>query len=86
MGKVGQGFKQYRRKGLAEMRPYVPGEDLSHISVSEPDIPAEGGMVARNPENHADKWYVAEAYFLKNFELAEGHLSERIRRIGTETH
>jgi hypothetical protein len=30
-------FKQYRRKGLAEMRPYVPGEDLLGVSVSEAD-------------------------------------------------
>ena len=41
-------FKQYRRKGLAEMRPYVPGEDLSGVSVSEGDDPMNDlGMIAR---------------------------------------
>lgn len=60
-------WKQYRRTGLAEMRPYVPGEDLVDISVSATDTPAPGGMVARNPENHADQWYVAADYFGDNF-------------------
>jgi hypothetical protein len=60
-------WKQYRRKALASMRPYVPGEDLAGISVSETDSPAEGGMIARNPDNHADQWYVAPAYFAANF-------------------
>lgn len=27
-------FKQYRRSQIAELRPYVPGEDMSDISVS----------------------------------------------------
>jgi hypothetical protein len=33
-----------------------------------------GGMIARNPKNHADQWYVARAYFLDNF--AEGRPAE----------
>ncbi len=32
-------FKQYKRKGLSEMRPYVLGEDLSCISVAIEDDP-----------------------------------------------
>lgn len=63
-------WKQYKRKGLSEMRPYVPGEDLSGISVNKEDTPELGGMVARNPDNHADQWYVAKAYFEKNLEPA----------------
>lgn len=62
-------FKSYKRSGHAEMRPYIPGEDLSGVSVSGEDTPSEGGMIARNPANHADQWYVAAAYFKKNFEL-----------------
>lgn len=64
-------FKHYRRKGHAEMRPYIPGEDLHGVSVSKEDAPREGGMIARNPANHADQWYVAQDYFEKNFELME---------------
>lgn len=60
-------FKKYRRIGSAEMRPYVPGESLDKVSVSAEDKPAEGGMIARNPNNHADQWYVSKEYFEKNF-------------------
>ena len=64
-------FKRYRRKGVTEMRPYVPGEDLTNISVSEEDDPATDlGMIARNPENHSDQWYVARQYFKNHFEPA----------------
>lgn len=66
-------WKHYRRTGIAEMRPYVPGEDLSGISVSDQDTPGPGGMVARNPRNHDDQWYVAKAYFEANFEEADPH-------------
>ena len=62
-------FKQYRRKGLSEMRPYVKGEDLTGISVSDTDTPeTDMGMIARNPNNHDDKWYVARKYFEENLE------------------
>lgn len=62
-------FKQYKRKGLSEMRPYVSGEDLTGVSVSETDNPeTDMGMIARNPVNHADQWYVARKYFEDNLE------------------
>lgn len=64
-------WKEYRRKGLSEMRPYEKGEDLSHVSVSEVDDPeTDMGMIARNPKNHSDQWYVARKYFEENFEEA----------------
>ena len=51
------------------MRPYVLGEDLTGISVSDEDEPKNDmGMIARNPKNHNDKWYVAKKYFEDNFE------------------
>ena len=66
-------FKQYRRKGLSEMREYIPGEDMTGISVSDADKALdtlEGGMIARNPKNHADQWYVAKKYFEDNSSLS----------------
>lgn len=63
-------FKKYVRKGFSEMRPYVPGEDMSNISVADVDTVGEGGMIARNPKNHSDQWYVAKQYFEDNLELA----------------
>lgn len=66
-------FQQYRRKQIAELRPYVPGEDLSdRVSISatekEAGSPKPGDMIARNPKNHADQWLVAAQYFTDNFE------------------
>jgi len=64
-------WKQYKKIGLSEMRPYVKGEDLTGVSVSDTDTPFNDmGMIARNPKNHADKWYVARKYFEDNLELA----------------
>jgi hypothetical protein len=68
-------FKQYRRKQIAELRPWVPGVDFSdvgNISISAEDAkagsPREGDMIARNPKNHNDQWLVAAKYFADNFE------------------
>lgn len=74
-------WKQYRRMNTAEMRPVVPGEDLSKISISAPDAFLMGsdidafnrGFVARNPKNHDDQWYISRAYFDANFEQATGY-------------
>jgi hypothetical protein len=66
-------FKQYRRKQIAELRPWTPEEDMERVSVSAADreagSPKEGDMIARNPMNHdGDKWLVAAKYFADNFE------------------
>jgi hypothetical protein len=64
-------FKQYRRRQIAELRPYEPGEDLSGVSISAEDSkagsPKVGDMIARNPKNHDDRWLVAQEYFKENF-------------------
>lgn len=64
-------FKPYRRTQTGELRPYIPGEDISHVSVSSEDekngSPKQGDMIARNPDNHNDQWLVAKDYFEKNF-------------------
>jgi hypothetical protein len=65
-------FTQYRRKQIAELRPYIPGESLTSVSISEPDkkagSPKPGDMIARNPKNHDDQWLIAAQYFKDNFE------------------
>lgn len=65
-------FRQYRRKQIAELRRYDPGEPLHDISISQVDrdagSPKVGDMIARNPKNHLDQWLVAEEYFAHNFE------------------
>ena len=69
-------FKPYRRKQVAELRPYRPGEELSErVSISAGDreagSPQEGDMIARNPDNHDDQWLVSKEYFEANFEPIE---------------
>ena len=65
-------FQQYRRRQIAELRPYVEGERMTGISVAKVDrdagSPKPGDMIARNPKNHADQWLVAAQYFADNFE------------------
>ena len=69
-----ENWKQYKRKGLSEMRPYITGEDVSHVSISDTDkqngSPKGGDMIARNPKNHEDQWLVAQKYFEENLEPA----------------
>jgi len=60
-------FKPFQRTNVAEMRPYVVGENMQNISVADADTPEIGGYVARNPQNHKDKWYVSKEYFNANF-------------------
>jgi hypothetical protein len=66
-------FRPYRRKQIAELRPYMEGETLTdRVSVSAADkeagSPKAGDMIARNPKNHGDQWLVAAQYFADNFE------------------
>ena len=62
-------FKNYMKKSLQPMRPYIPGEDLARISVWAGDIPEEGGMIAQNPNDPKDVWYVGKKFFEKNYVL-----------------
>ena len=66
-------FKKYRKKQIAELRPYEEGEILGEfVSISQADIengsPKLGDMIARNPKNHNDQWLVEKQYFEDNFE------------------
>lgn len=65
-------FTQFRRKAIAEMRPWNPGDSMTGISISDTDriagSPKAGDMIARNPNDHMDQWLVAAAYFAVNFE------------------
>jgi hypothetical protein len=59
-------FKQYRRRQIAELRPYEPGVSIS-AEDSKAGSPKVGDMIARNPKNHDDRWLVAQEYFKENF-------------------
>ena len=63
-------IKQYNTKGELEL--YVSDNNYTVISISQEDIkngsPKIGDMIARNPNNYYDQWFVAEKYFNDNFE------------------
>lgn len=68
-------WQKYVKTAVQEMRPYVPGESLNGISVSQEDLEEinnpdkKYGMIARNSSNHNDQWYVARKFFEDNYEL-----------------
>ena len=64
-------MKNYRKKNVQPMRPYIIGENMAGISVAECDTPESGGMIAVNPLDETDKWYIAKQFFKDNYELAE---------------
>lgn len=69
-------FRQYRRKQIAELRPWKWGDSMEGVSISAPDkangSPKEGDMIARNPKNHDDAWLIAKEYFWDNFQEVKG--------------
>lgn len=66
-------YKNYRKKNVQPMRPYIPGEDMTGISVNKEDTPELGGMIAVNPANPEDRWYVARKFFQDNYEEVTEH-------------
>jgi len=66
-------FKDYIKQTLQPMRPYVEGEHLEAqgVSVWAGDVPEAGGMVAVNPKDPNDKWYVSKRFFADNYEEAK---------------
>lgn len=68
-------MKNYRKKNIQPMRPYIIGEDLTGISVNKEDTPEEGGMIAINSNNNEDRWYVAKQFFQDNYEEAQSQVS-----------
>lgn len=76
-------FKNYRKVGVTPMRPYVEGEDLSGVSVSDEDTPGAGGMIAHDPKDPDDQWYVSTKY-MKNYEPAETPARSFQQRVADE--
>ena len=60
-------WKTYRKIATQQMRPYVVGEDMTGIFVSDEDVLEEGGMIARNNDNPKDMRYVGKDFFNSNY-------------------
>jgi len=64
-------FTEYNRTGSVQIRPYISGEIIIGISVSEADKGnLEGGYIARDSDNHKDRWFVSASFFAKNYAAA----------------
>ena len=59
-------FKGYVKTGITLMRPYVVGEKMAGISVSDEDTPEIGGMIAIGDTIY-DSWYISKQYFEDNY-------------------
>lgn len=63
-----EGWGWYRKTVLQQMRPHVPGEDLTGISVADGEDPVRGGMIARDAAGV--RWYVTPEFMAANYEKA----------------
>ncbi len=61
-------WEKYRKTAEQEMRPYIPGEDLTGVSVSERDTLEQGGMIARGADDDA-LWYVSKRFYEENYKI-----------------
>ena len=77
-------IKNYRKKNIQPMRPYIVGEDMTGISVNKEDTPELGGMIAVNPKNSEDRWYVAKQFFEDNYIEAPEQTADTIESLQAE--
>ena len=71
-------YKNYVKSAEQPMRPYIVGEDMTGVSVSDEDVLEEGGMIGINPKNIAERWYIAKDFFEANYKLASDALGKAI--------
>ena len=64
-------MKNYIKKQVQPMTPWVHGMYTGDVSISAPDAlngsPMSGDMIAYNPNNSDDKWLVAAKFFNENY-------------------
>lgn len=70
-----QNYKEYRKKQTQLLRPYIDGENIRGVSISDADkengSPKKGDMIAVNRKDETDKWLVAKKFFNDNYEPAK---------------
>ena len=63
----GEEYSEFVKPAAQLMRPYVDGESMKGILVNKEDKPEVGGMIAVNPDNTEDKWYIGKAFMADNY-------------------
>ena len=56
----------FRKTAVQACRPYIPGEDLSGISVNDADTPEDGGMIGLEKDG-SDGWYISKEFMEDNY-------------------
>lgn len=69
-------YKYYLRTGGTWARPYIPGEDMAGVSVSEPDKillagGETGGFIGTHLEDPTDKFYINPTWFAENYKESQ---------------
>lgn len=70
-------YQEYHRTGSTWMRPHVPGEDMTGVSVDKSDLDkldSPGGFVAADPNDPDSQWYVSAEWVAKNYILAQNEV------------
>lgn len=75
-------WKAYRKKVVQFMRDYVPGEDLSGVSVAPGEVPKLGGKIAK--DNQGSQWYVSPEFMAENYEEVADFCAPRYPWTPTE--
>lgn len=56
-------FKDYIKTAVQPMRPYIVGEPMKKVRGDKGVIPKAGGMIAVDPKNPIDMWYITPELF-----------------------
>lgn len=64
-------WKSYIKTPKQLMRDYVPGEDLTGISVAPGETPKEGGKIAK--DNQGSRWYISPEFITGNYIVSDGY-------------
>lgn len=61
-------WAEYKKPAVQLMRPYVPGEDKSKISIPVGVLPVLGDMVAKSSTDESDVWLIKKEFFDAHYE------------------
>ena len=60
--------KNDTKKAVQPMEPWTEETDMTGVSIGDEDQPPRvGGMIAHDPKNPVDRWYINPDFFLANY-------------------
>lgn len=62
-------WKKAYKTQVTDVREYIPGEDLSKVSVQPDYVPKLGDWIARDPRKPDDNWLISSEFFDTSYEL-----------------